>query len=106
MTTRRGFIGGMAALFCAPAIVRAGSLMPVRALPAEDFFDSVVAPSVVELVEGVQSGILMTPAFITIETLRILHNNLILAKCHDTLKREGFSLHIRHPETFQVRRDA
>lgn len=27
MTTRRGFITGVAALFCAPAIVRASSLM-------------------------------------------------------------------------------
>lgn len=31
MTTRRGFLAGMLALGAAPAIVRAGSLMPVRA---------------------------------------------------------------------------
>jgi len=29
---RRGFIAGAAALFCAPSIVRASSLMPVRSL--------------------------------------------------------------------------
>ncbi len=29
--TRRGLIAGAAALFCAPAIVRVGSLMPVKA---------------------------------------------------------------------------
>jgi len=32
--TRRGLIGGMAALFAGPAIVRASSLMPVRSTPA------------------------------------------------------------------------
>ena len=34
--TRRGFLTGLgAALITAPAIVRAGSLMPVKALPSE-----------------------------------------------------------------------
>lgn len=31
--TRRSFVAGAAALFCAPAIVRASSLMPVKAIP-------------------------------------------------------------------------
>lgn len=34
--SRRGFITGLAATFAAPAIVRASSLMPVKAMPAED----------------------------------------------------------------------
>ena len=32
--SRRGFIAGLGALIAAPAIVRASSLMPVKALPA------------------------------------------------------------------------
>jgi len=33
--TRRGFLIGLGALLAAPAIVRATSIMPVKALPAE-----------------------------------------------------------------------
>lgn len=33
MTTRRGFLGGLGALVAAPAIVRASSLMAIKALP-------------------------------------------------------------------------
>ena len=32
-TSRRGFLSGIASLLAAPAIVRASSLMPVKALP-------------------------------------------------------------------------
>jgi len=35
MITRRSALVGLGALFCAPAIVRASSLMPVRALKLE-----------------------------------------------------------------------
>ena len=35
MTRRNIFIGAAASLICAPAIVRAASLMPVRALPLQ-----------------------------------------------------------------------
>jgi len=35
MLNRRGFIGSLAAALAAPAIVRAGSLMPVKALPID-----------------------------------------------------------------------
>lgn len=33
MIRRRGFIAGLGALLAAPAVVRAGSLMPVRRVP-------------------------------------------------------------------------
>lgn len=33
MIRRRGFIAGLGALLAAPAVVRAGSLMPVRVMP-------------------------------------------------------------------------
>ena len=33
---RRGFITGLISFVAAPAIVRAGSLMPVKAMPIED----------------------------------------------------------------------
>lgn len=35
MLTRRGLITGLASLLAAPAVVRASSLMPVKALPPE-----------------------------------------------------------------------
>ena len=35
MTRRKIFIGAAASLICAPAIVRAASLMPVRSLPLQ-----------------------------------------------------------------------
>lgn len=35
MLSRRGLIGGLAALMAAPAIVRASSIMPVKALAVE-----------------------------------------------------------------------
>ena len=35
MTRRTLFIGAAASLICAPAIVRAASLMPVRGLPLQ-----------------------------------------------------------------------
>lgn len=37
MISRRGLIGGLASLLAAPAIVKASSLMPVRALPQDPF---------------------------------------------------------------------
>ena len=42
MTTRRGFLRGVASLLAAPAIVRVGSLMPVKA----------IEPSEIELVRA------------------------------------------------------
>lgn len=39
MTTRRQFLTGAAALICAPAIVRASSIMPIRAIE-EPVFDA------------------------------------------------------------------
>ena len=36
-TSRRGLILGFGALVCAPAIVRASSLMKVKALPTDDY---------------------------------------------------------------------
>lgn len=35
MTTRRGFLRGVASFLAAPAIVRVASIMPVKALPAD-----------------------------------------------------------------------
>lgn len=35
MTTRRGFLTGLGAVICAPAIVRASSLMPIKVLVPE-----------------------------------------------------------------------
>jgi hypothetical protein len=40
--TRRGFLGLLGGLLAAPAIVRAGSLMPVKVLPPPDAFEQVV----------------------------------------------------------------
>lgn len=35
--SRRGFLTGLGAILCAPAIVRVASLMPVKALPLDGF---------------------------------------------------------------------
>lgn len=35
--TRRGLVGGLGALFAAPAIVRASSIMPIRAIKPHDY---------------------------------------------------------------------
>lgn len=59
---RRGFIRGIIGLCAAPAIVRAGSLMPVKVIP--------------EL--AVTSGnILLTPEMITRQVLKIYHQSLM-----------------------------
>ena len=63
---RRGFLHGMLALGAAPAIVRIGSLMPVR---------SIAIPTTAEVI-AVGGNQLLTIDMITREALRILNSNL------------------------------
>lgn len=74
--SRRGFLAGMLALGAAPAIVKASSLMPIFTrkepggllVPAEEieaYFEN-----------SIMDNVLLTPAMITKEALRILHINL------------------------------
>jgi hypothetical protein len=52
LTRRRVFVGGVASVICAPAIVRAESLMPIRALivPMQP------VPAVIVVRKGVSGG--------------------------------------------------
>jgi hypothetical protein len=43
MINRRGLITGLISFVAAPAIVRATSIMPVKAMRAESWFDAVAA---------------------------------------------------------------
>ena len=69
---RRGFLHGILALGAAPAIVRIGSLMPVK---------SIVIPTTEEVMTiSVAGNSLLTIEQITREALRILQDNLSLVK--------------------------
>ena len=69
---RRGFLGSILALGCAPAIVRASSLMPVRPLFVTAGFETAGF--------AVRSGSsLLTPTIITREALEILEKNMMFA---------------------------
>ena len=53
LISRRGLIGGMAGLLAAPAIVRASSLMPVKAVEAVEYLPCDLRPGAVNVVYGV-----------------------------------------------------
>lgn len=85
--TRRGFIGGMAALFCAPAIVRASSLMAVR--PVRSNTIRVMLPNVFEDTVNLlpdpdaiysvgQSAEMYSAIWTSEEAMKILRQNLPL----------------------------
>ena len=96
---RRSFIGSILALGAAPAIVRASSLMPVRAMKPwelegwEVAYDTVDGPS------------LLTPSIITRESLSILENNLLFAnlvnrRFENYFAKVGTTLTIRKPSLY------
>jgi hypothetical protein len=69
---RRGFIGAILATACAPAIVRAESLMRIR---------PIVMPTLSEtfLITGIAGGeVSIHPTFITSECMKILEGHLKL----------------------------
>ncbi len=94
MLSRRGILGG---LICAPAIVRASSLMPIKA-----FFEAapIIAPS----------NTLLTINQITREAIRLFANsNAFIQKCNAEYDPEfafrhslGSSLKIRLPADYSV----
>src|SRR4051812_3637220 len=68
MLNRRGFLTGMGSLLAAPAIVRAASLMPIRAIevpgwpmPPEDWMPFDLRPGAVNSVYGQSPAMLIMP---------------------------------------------
>jgi len=91
---RRGFLGAILAAGCAPAIVRASSLMKI------------VVPTTVEVLEY-SGNRLLTVSMITKEALRILEENLsfcaeVNRDFDSQYKRMGESLIIHRPQRFMV----
>ena len=100
---RRGFLHGILALGAAPAIVRIGSLMPVR---------SIVVPTTAETIEyGYVAGAglgntILTIDMITREALRLLEKNITMVRGINQSFEEEFkkcdTVTIRRPKPYEL----
>lgn len=72
---RRSFLGAILAAGAAPAIVKAASLMPVRAIQ----FPTLAETLEINIIRG---NTLLTPTLITREALRVFEKNLHWARRH------------------------
>jgi phospholipid N-methyltransferase len=89
---RRGFLQGILTAMTAPAIVRIGSLMPVR---------SIVIPTTAEVIAVGGGNTLLTIDMITKEALRLLNANMAFMsrvnESYDADFYNGDTLRIRRP---------
>lgn len=72
--TRRRLIGGIGLLLCAPTIVRASSIMPVRALKPDLFRTMVDEYNAIRNLSAFAGGV----SYVTFDTWRTCYAGLLL----------------------------
>lgn len=81
MIGRRGFITGLVSLVAAPAIVRVGSIMPVRMMPVEPIYG--VSPAILGLTEaGLIEDVFLAQLFKTLSTYPDMTATQIVEMCN------------------------
>lgn len=93
---RRGFLGAILAAAAAPAFIRSGILMPVRA---------VSIPTAEEVISVVAGNQLLTIEMITREALRVLHKNMAFVASTNRAFDHAFGdkITIRVPASYERR---